>query len=415
MSEYLQNQEYKQQILKRLITDLHRGRDFEEVKGEFNKLLEHVDATEIASMEQQLIKEGMRPEEIKKLCDVHAAVFRDALEKNEVPELVSGHPLYSIKHENDEARKLLQEIGEQVEQLSMAQAGEQKHLLELLQEKFSFFHKNLALHYSKKENILFPYLEKHDITGPPSVMWSVDDEIRELLKKFSAQVSQSENNTAGQIKDNFVKLKEKVEEMFFKEEDILTPMLRDAVTEEEWAEIKEQELDFGVVFSEPPQGTWQPKTPGKLKWEASGGNDYIELDTGVLTHEQVNTILTNLPVDITFVDENDEVCYFSDTKDRVFTRTKAIIGRKVQNCHPPESVHVVEQIVNDFKSGKHHHNEFWLELNGRFIYIQYFALRDHDGNYKGAMEVSQDITRARSLQGERRLLKYDEDTQAEVH
>lgn len=411
MSEYLKSKEHKQQILKKLITDLHNGRDFDEVKREFNELVEGVDAVEIANMEQQLIEEGMPPEQIKKLCDVHAAIFKDALAKNEQSELVPGHPLYSLKHENNAARKVLAEIEEQINKIPGLKEDAQQldSVINSLKDRVGFFRENLDKHYSKKENIIFPYLERHNITGPPSVMWSVDDEIRDMIKGLSGLFDETKNNV-NQIPDSFIKVKEKVTEMFSKEEDILTPMLRNTLTEEEWAEIKEQETEFGIVFSKPDHDFWQPEqVTGKPTGAALNKDNAIELDTGALTPKQINELLTNLPVDITFVDANDEVRYFSQTKERIFTRTKSIIGRKVQNCHPPESVHVVEKIVNDFKSGKHNTAEFWLELGGHFIYIQYLALRDEEGNYTGTIEVSQDITKLRSLEGERRLLKYTDE------
>ena len=409
MSEYLQNSEYKQQILKGLIRDLHNGRDFNEVKNDFSELVEGIDATEIANMEQQLIEEGMPPEEIRKLCDVHAAVFKEALSQQEQPEYQPGHPLYTLKHENDEARKILDEIDDQIEGLT-APAGQKVSISEL-RSSLENFSRNLDRHYSKKENIIFPYLEKHGITGPPSVMWSVDNEIRSMLKELNnnlKNINVDEKSQLNGVEGLFTKLKDKVNEMFYKEETILTPMLKDALTDQEWAEIKEQEVDFGEVFSVPGADFWQPQTTTVRGAGLNHNNNALELATGALTPKQINAVLTNLPIDITFVDENDEVRYFSQTRDRIFTRTKSIIGRKVQNCHPPGSVHVVEKIVNDFKSGRQDTADFWLELNGKFIYIKYVAVKDEHGKYMGTMEVSQDITGLRALKGERRLLKYAE-------
>lgn len=412
MSEYLKSKVYKQEILKRLIKDLHNGRDFNEVKKEFGELVEGVEATEIADMEQQLINEGMPPEEIKKLCDVHAALFRDTLQDNEPLELIPGHPLHILKHENDEARKVLDDLHLIVKQLSTGD-GDALSPLETLKEKITFFKDNLDSHYSKKENIFFPYLEKHNITGPPSVMWSVDDEIRDMLKSFKSTLDmlkpKEDTDKYSDMNQSFLKFKDKVVEMFFKEENILTPMMKDALTEAEWIEIKEQIRDFGPSFSKPEKDEWKPEIPNLPSAPATPTNDAIELDTGALTPLEINTVLKNLPVDVTFVGKDDTVRYFSLGKERIFTRTKSIIGRKVQNCHPPDSVHIVEKIVNDFKSGKHHFAEFWLELNGAFIHIRYLALRDENGEYLGTMEVSQDLTKLRALEGERRLLHYGEE------
>lgn len=414
MSEYLQNKEHKENILKSLIGDLHRGRDFDEVKKEFDSLVQGVDATEIASMEQKLIEEGMPPEEIKKLCDVHAAVFRDQLMSGEQSEYKPGHPLHTLRHENAEAARLLEEMEGDLNKLLQGQNGRASSILEELGVKLDNFRKELDRHYSKKENIFFPYLERHQITGPPSVMWSVDDEIRDMLKELARLLREADPGSTEALnstRETFSKVRAKINEMFFKEDHILSPMMADNLTEQELAEIKEQSDDFGVIFSSPGQDLWQPgasprENQGGYASLAQGGENQLTLETGFLTQKQINAILTNLPVDITFVDENDEVRYFSQGKERIFTRTKSIIGRKVQNCHPPESVHMVERIVTDFKSGKHDNAEFWLELNGAFVHIRYFALKDHDGRYLGTMEVSQDITKLRALEGERRLLQY---------
>jgi len=411
MSEYMQSKEYKRSILKRLIKDLHNGRDFNEVKKEFGALVEGVEAAEIADMEQQLISEGLPPEEIKKLCDVHSALFKDTLEQNEPPELVPGHPLHLLKHENDAARTVLDELGGLTQNLSAGDRDMQQTLVSL-QEKISFFKKNLDGHFSKKENIFFPYLEKHNITGPPAVMWAVDDEIRDMIKIFISSLDKlgpgAGREQAQELGQSWEQLKDKVMEMFFKEENILTPMMKDALTETQWVEIKEELQDFGPSFAVADAEEWRPDVPGQTLEPGKPAEGAIALDVGTLSPLEINMILKNLPVDITFVGRDDTVRYFSLGQERIFTRTKSIIGRKVQNCHPPDSVHVVEKIVNDFKSGKHDSTEFWLELNGAFIHIRYLALRDEQGEYLGIMEVSQDITKLRALEGERRLLQYTE-------
>ncbi|GAB6179816.1 DUF438 domain-containing protein [Desulfotomaculum defluvii] len=395
MSEYLGSREAKQEMLKTIIKDLHNGKDFNQVKANFQNLIKDIDASEIANMEQALIREGMNPEEITKLCDVHAAVFRDALEQNEKPQLIPGHPLYTLKHENEEINKTLEEMDSYF----------RNDQLDTLKDRLSFFRENLDKHYSKKENIIFPYLERHNITGPPSVMWSVDDEIRDMVKLVLSRIKDGDTEA---IKTSYETMKNKISEMIFKEENILTPMLLETLTEEEWAEIKQQDEEFGVVFSKPHGDFWQPKADLVKPVANQLYGDAMPVDTGFLTLKEINTILTNVPIDITFVDKDDTVRYFSQGRERIFVRTKSIIGRKVQNCHPPDSVHMVEKILSDFKNGKHSTAEFWLELGGKFIHIRYFALRDEQGEYLGTMEVSQDVTGIRALKGERRLLQYED-------
>ncbi|MFZ5643582.1 MAG: DUF438 domain-containing protein [Bacillota bacterium] len=412
MSEHLQDREHRQEVLKGLITDLHNGRDFNEVKRNFKELIKGIDATEIADMEQRLIEGGMPPEEIKRMCDVHAAVFRDSLAGNKKPVLDPGHPLHTLKSENEEAGKIMSAIQNDIESLA-AKSNEEitPDALDNLRKNIMDLNENVDKHFSKKENIFFPYLEKRGITGPPSVMWSVDDEIRDMLKGIIRSLEKPDNRRyaeiAGQAKESFGRIRDKLSDMFFKEEEILSPMMLEALSEEEFIEIKEQSSQFGVIFSTPESDIWKPGKRPAVTGRVAGNSEALELETGTLTPEQVNAILTNIPIDITFVDKNDEVRYFSQGRERIFTRTKAIIGRKVQNCHPPESVHMVERIVNDFRSGRHDKAHFWLELNGRFIHISYTALKDKSGDYLGTMEVSQDVTDLRALEGERRLLQYE--------
>lgn len=132
----------------------------------------------------------------------------------------------------------------------------------------------------------------------------------------------------------------------------------------------------------------------------------LSLSTGSLTLEQVDLLLTHLPVDVSFVDERDTVRYYSATKDRIFARTPAVIGRKVQNCHPGKSVHIVDAILKAFKAGDKDTAEFWIEIEGKFIYIRYFAVRDSARAYRGCLEVGQDVTGIRALKGQKRLLDW---------
>jgi DUF438 domain-containing protein len=134
----------------------------------------------------------------------------------------------------------------------------------------------------------------------------------------------------------------------------------------------------------------------------------LELDTGALTAQEVNWLLRHLPVDVTYVDQEDTVRFFSQTRERIFPRSPAIIGRKVQKCHPPASVHRVQRILDDFRAGRCDQAEFWIQLDGKYIHIRYFAIRDQGGAYQGTLEVTQDITHIRTLEGERRLLDEGE-------
>lgn len=197
--------------------------------------------------------------------------------------------------------------------------------------------------------------------------------------------------------------------MFYKESKILFPDSVERLNDADWVSIQSQEEEIGYYFIKPKMD-WAPTTsqepPSQQPLNAvgnNGKNTLISLITGALSGTQLNLMLQNLPIDITFVDENDRVRFFSETKDRVFPRSPAIIGRKVQNCHPPQSLDRVQQIIDDFRSGKSDESEFWIQMQGKFVHIQYFAMRDEDGAYRGTLEVTQDITHIRTLEGEKRL------------
>jgi len=189
--------------------------------------------------------------------------------------------------------------------------------------------------------------------------------------------------------------------MIYKEEKILIPESLNRLSQQEWHVIR-AELDQMDARPQAQPDLKVTTTPLEVE-EGIDQAGMLPLDTGSLTLDQVNLMLKNLPVDITFVDENDEVRFFSQTKERIFTRTAAIIGRKVQKCHPPQSVHIVQKILDDFHAGKRDVSEFWIQMGGKFVHIRYFALRDENGTYRGTIEVTQDVAEIRALEGEKRL------------
>jgi DUF438 domain-containing protein len=266
-------------------------------------------------------------------------------------------------------------------------------------------------HYRRKEQLVFSVLERHGTSGPSKVMWGKDDEVRELLKPALTALRE-ESLTGVELKF----LKESVldpaltalEGMIYKEENILLPMTLGLFTEEEWAEIHRQSPEYGWCLVAP--GTdYQPPVP-KLVEDALQlpPAKAVQFPSGTLSFEQLLGLFNNLPVDLTFVDADDRVAFFSEGPERVFERSRAIVGRAVQNCHPPKSVHIVEKILADFKAGSQSVAEFWIQMQGKFVHIRYFAIRNEAGTYLGTMEVTQDLTRLRALQGDRRLLQYDE-------
>jgi DUF438 domain-containing protein len=263
-------------------------------------------------------------------------------------------------------------------------------------------------HYQRKEHAFFPKLEEHGVLGPPKVMWGKDDEIRRLLKDLGTALQQEApagewKLVAATVADAAIWA---VEEMIYKEDQILLPMCLDVFTEEDWAEIWSASPRYGWCLIEPREG-YRP-SPAVLKAGITlPSAESIALPTGTLSIEQLTALFSTLPVDLTFVDADDRVAFFSEGPQRVFARSRAVIGRKVQYCHPPRSVSVVDRILEDFREGRQNVAEFWIQFHGRFVHIRYFAVRDAQGAYLGTLEVTQDVGAIRALEGERRLLEYD--------
>jgi DUF438 domain-containing protein len=399
----VEDAETRQEILKDIIRDLHKGVDMTILKQRFYDLIKDIDATEIAKMEQKLMEEGMPESEIKRLCDVHVEVFKEALGEQEVPSAPPGHPLHTFMKENRAAEEIVQGIKGILEPLCDTPDKElfrqhKKNLLTLI-ERLSA----INFHYLRKENQLFPVLEHHQITGPSEVMWAIHDDIRQTLKYANAQVAELQVPLVyGTIKY----LLQSIVDMIYKEEHILFPMAMEMLTDAEWGKVKRGEEEIGYAWIEPEEG-WTPGPEAVPAKERVTGKEELSLSTGHLTPEQVNLLLTHLPVDISFVNENDELVYYSHTKERIFPRSPGVIGRKVQKCHPPKSFHVVQKILDEFRSGKKDVADFWIQMKGRFIHIRYFAVRDSEGTYRGTMEVSQDVSEIRKLEGEQRLLDWD--------
>lgn len=390
----------REEVLKDIIKDLHKGEDMESLKERFRKLIEDVSPSEIANMEQRLIEEGLPETEVKRLCDVHVAVFKESLERQEIPGAPVGHPVHTFMKENraseeimDKIDGILDKIGTPPDETSFK---DNINALEDLLENLS----RIDIHYLRKENQLFPLLEAHDISGPSQVMWAIHDDIRALLKKARDQLTQMEPSEATAT---LRELNATIRDMIYKEENILYLMSLETLSEADWGKVKQGEEEIGYAWIL-PDAEWSPKI-GEEKSDVTGP-EKIHLDAGYLTQELINLILTNLPVDLTLVDESDRVAYYSQGKERIFPRSLGIIGREVQRCHPPDSVHVVNKILDSFKKGEKDSAEFWIQLQGKFILIRYVALRNQDGVYKGCLEVSQDVTRIRQLEGERRLLDW---------
>jgi Uncharacterized conserved protein len=421
----------RQEALKGIIKDLHAGATVKDLRKRFAVLIKDTSAEEIADMENALIQEGFPVEEIQRLCEVHAEVFDKSLRKAGKPSKIPGHPVHTYLEENREARRRLKDMKRALKKIKENRPGDRE--IEAFRKRFEAF-REIEKHYARKENQLFPPLEATGFTGPTKVMWGKHDEIRAHLK--SAADLLAAGDWAG-LKERFGTLASAVKKMMFLEERILFPTSARKLKTSDWVRIKNGEPAIGYAWIKPsavwdarlaesmsaPAAEPAPSAPaapsrGAEKLSASGEGpaasgigpalETIRLSQGRLTPEQIDLMLRRLPVDITFVDENDRVAYYSDGPERIFPRSPEVIGRKVQNCHPPKSVHIVNEIVQAFKEGTKDVAEFWIQREGGpFIHIRYFAVRDEAGSYRGTIEVSQDIAPLRALQGERRLLNWE--------
>ncbi len=399
MAEISNNQK-KKEIMKDIIRQLHQGLSIEEAKKRFEKEIGTASSTEIAEMEQALINEGLSPEEIKKFCNVHALLFQSALEKSVVKETSPSHPVYLFKLENREIERISDSLKNLKEKKELPRIKQE--LNELLNEL-----KGIEIHYARKELILFPFLDKQGFTGPSKVMWGKDNEVRDLLKKAVSSVEDIKDfkDLDPYLENCLDPLIEEVTGMIFKEENILFPTCLEKLSANDWVEILKESDKIGYVFMEKPKETEAlvKDLKSALLEEPVFEDNEIRLPTGKLRLKELMSVLNTLPVDITFVDNEDRVRYFSDNKERIFLRTKSVIGIKVQNCHPPQSLEAVEKILKSFKEGKRDTVDFWINQDGKFVYIRYFAVRDEGGSYLGTLEVSQDLTEIKRLEGEKRL------------
>ena len=404
MSELLKN---KKRMLKELIMALHAGGHPDEMKEKFKEALEGIDPLEISKIEEELIKEGMPSEEVRRLCDVHLAVFRESLEKPKA-EVPAGHPIHILLKEHELVKRFVEGISSLLPKVEQANdfEGIESELLEI--EELLRDLKEYDKHKVREENSLFPYLEKHGVTQPPSIMWTEHDEQREEIKETSKTLENKEilgfEEFKGKLLSHLKNLTDLIPNHFYKEENILFPTALRLIDDREWQEIKASMDDLGYCYFTPKEAIGKKVELGKeVKEKAQEGE--ITFETGSMNKDELEAMLNSLPIDITFVDKKDTVRYFSQPKERLFPRAMAVIGRKLQQCHPQKSVHLLNQILDEFKSGERDLAEFWVDVKGRKIHIRYFAVRDSSGKYLGCVGVDQDITDIQKLEGEKRLLE----------
>ena len=410
MSEFINNSSQRKDKLRSLLLKVHAGEDVASIRDQLIEALTGVPYNEVVEVEQEMINSNLLTEqEILEFCDIHTDILDGNIDQSGAKAIPAGHPVDTFKKENVALKKETEKAHNLIATVNALTADKLPGFVMQLRTFFNAL-SDVDKHYKRKEYLLFPYLEKHLITGPPKVMWGKHDEARILLndsiKALKGNIT-SVNQIKAIIKDNLKLTLEMIDGMIMKEEEILFPMAMDTLTEEEWYKIYTETLEFGFCLIDPEE-EWKPAgvTIEKQKYVNAGA---IQLSSGAFDIKQLEALFLHLPIDITFVDANDKVAFFSHSPNRVFERNRSIIGRDVRMCHPPSSVNIVEQIIADFKSGKENKAVFWMSnFMGRFIYIEYSAVRDKENNYLGVVEVTQDITAMRKLEGDQRLLSYSD-------
>ncbi|WP_320113194.1 PAS domain-containing protein [Draconibacterium orientale] len=395
MSEFTKTNEKRLEKLKEvstLILETGSAHSFVVANKDF---IPTVIPTDFIALFDILVKDGYAVEDLKKLASKVLNIFHIPIETYRRIEPDTDSFLGVLKKNNREMVLVLDEIR------PVFKAFVKEPANNVLQTKLLNKFKQLEVfvkHYTIKENVLFPAIEK---AWPDyrclQIMWSIHDDIRATIKLVISQLENDSveikpfNRCVGDIFFNMMAIK-------FREEHILFPAILSTIGQEELQSMNRLGFDIGYPYI-------QPRSIDQEE-QVSSSDGFINLGTGILNAEQIKLIFNHLPVDITYVDEHDKVQYFSTPPKRIFPRTVAIIGREVKNCHPPESVYVVEKIVESFRSGEKDQASFWIKMKGEFILIQYFAVRDQSGNYKGVIEVSQEISDIKALEGEKRLLDW---------
>lgn len=319
----------------------------------------------------------------------------------DISSLPQGHPVTIYFEE----KNLIQKLAEELQGTDPA-AESQKY--------YNIFNQlsGIERRFERKENQLFPFLEKRGWNGPSQGMWSFHDNLREqfrlLRKKIEAREFEEVQRDAQFLISGIYRL-------LLVEQNVLFPNALDLLTEEDWKHVRKGEEEIGWMLPEAPVAFPEEKeedyihpsqdhTKRELSFSLENTAHY---DEGYMTVEQVNLLLKTMPLDITYVDENDKVIFYNRGEERVFPRSAGIIGREVKFCHPPKSVGTVLRILEEFRKGTQNESAFWINYKGRLIYIRYFAVRDRDKNYRGVIEMSQDITDIKNIEGEKRLLDWD--------
>ena len=399
----------------------------EEARKSLKDRVQHLAPYEIAIIEQEMVEET-EDECIKEDIQAMLEVFQDVLVTKD-QELPENHPISCYRRENAKMKELLLSVEDLVQYPLI-----KNQWLELYEELLKF-----KIHLSRKQNQLYPVLEKKGFTRPTTTMWTLDDFIRdEISECYNLLLEDKEEEFIGKQAE----LVADVRDLMDKEENILYPTSLEMINEEEFRYMAEGDREIGFAYisvqadksgnSASASSSASASTAGAPlsglssapgfaeelagllgKYGFNNKEEKLNVTTGQLTLEQINLIYQHMPVDLSYVDENELVCFYTDTKHRVFPRSKNVIGRDVKNCHPKTSVHIVEEIIKKFRSGEQDKAEFWINKPDLFIYIIYYAVRDENGKFRGVLEMMQDCTHIRSLQGSQTLLTWEQQEKGE--
>lgn len=391
----------------------------EEARKALKDRVQHLAPYEIAIIEQEMVEET-EDECIKEDIQAMLEVFQDVLVTKD-QELPENHPISCYRRENAKMKELLLSVEDLVQYPLI-----KNQWLELYEDLLKF-----KIHLSRKQNQLYPVLEKKGFTRPTTTMWTLDDFIRdEISECYNLLLEDKEEEFIGKQAE----LVADVRDLMDKEENILYPTSLEMINEEEFRYMAEgdREIGFAYISAQADKSGNSASTSGAPlsglssapgfaeelagllgKYGFNNKEEKLNVTTGQLTLEQINLIYQHMPVDLSYVDENELVCFYTDTKHRVFPRSKNVIGRDVKNCHPKASVHIVEEIIKKFRSGEQDKAEFWINKPDLFIYIIYYAVRDGNGKFRGVLEMMQDCTHIRSLQGSQTLLTWEQQEKGE--
>lgn len=439
-------------VLKDILLRLHDGADAASVQEDFNQHFTGVSALEISMMEHELMGSdtGITFEDVMGLCNVHANLFKGAISDVEAPDAEQeGHPVYLFKQENLALRAAMLRIRRIIENYEKPENEPYRlDLLNGLRHQMSLLGQ-FDRHYTRKEKLFFPVMERYGHDAPPKVMWGVDDDIRDLFKTTQAKLDQLPNISIDQVSAAFEAFAKEFEEMIFKEEAILLMILLETLTQDDWLAIAKESDAYGYAIIK-PTAVWQPyreafDTPKDLQEETDNKESLVAEDlsdteqvtrvidtpegqltiqftpkkdkaavdrtttqafgNGYLSVEQADLILNHLPMEITFVNKDDIFQYYNDNtepENMIFKRTPSQIGRHVELCHPPRVLEKVKKIFSLLRSGERNKVTMWYksERSGKFIYVIYAAVRDRKGDFQGVLEYVQDIQVFRDLDGD---------------